>query len=443
MGRGYLRNAPRTALSFVPDPFGKDEGRRLYLTGDMGRWRWDGVLEFLGRRDGQIKVRGQRVEVGEVEGVLSGHPEIIQAVAEMKGNRLVGYWVGEAEIEPSELRKYMAQRLPEHMVPEAFVRIGKLPLTRNGKVDRQALAEPELTLGMEGEYIAPRTELEKQIAEVWQEVLGVGRIGIYDDFFNLGGHSLNATRIVLNLRSRLSNGIFIRHLFLNPTIAGLAAALEGDNSSAASAEAIPRLPDESIFPLSPAQKPMWLTFHQVLKREVAGWGFPQVIRIQGGIDLEALDVALQALIQRHELLRSSFVEIADEPGLVIQKDVEIVCPFHDLSSFDGRDAGATISPTAGGTTNRDDKKSAAATSSPTGSIQRKRTFNRNPTPHIVSYMAWTERILAEDMAELYSSIVEKRTPLLPVLQVRYGDYADLAESEAWLNSHERTEGLLA
>ncbi len=422
VGRGYLRNAPRTALSFVPDPFSREEGQRLYLTGDMGRWRWDGVLEFLGRRDGQIKVRGQRVEVGEVEGVLSGHPEIIQAVAEMKGNRLVGYWVGEAEIEPSELRKYMAQRLPEHMVPEAFVRIGKLPLTRNGKVDRQALAEPELTLGMEGEYIAPRTELEKQIAEVWQEVLGVGRIGIYDDFFNLGGHSLNATRIVLNLRSRLSNGIFIRHLFLNPTIAGLAVALEGDNSSVASAEAIPRLSDESIFPLSPAQKPMWLTFHQVLKREVAGWGFPQVIRIQGGIDLEALDAALQALIQRHELLRSSFVEIADEPGLVIQKDVEIVCPFHDLSSFEGATQEQQFHQLL-----VEQLTATIKNQPPLLRVQLVR-FNSGKhsiviqLPHIISDM-WTERILAEDLAELYSSIVEKRTPLLPVLQVRYGDYA--------------------
>src|SRR5579872_366906 len=436
VGRGYLGNAPGTARVFVPDPFGTREGGRLYLTGDMGRWRWDGGLEFLGRRDGQVKVRGHRVEVGEVEGALSGHPGVSQAVVEIKDGRLVGYWVGETGIAALDFRKYLAERLPEHMVPEVFVRLQKLPLTGNGKVDRRSLPEPDLSIGIEEQYVAPRTEMEKAIADVWQEVLGVKRVGLHDDFFTLGGHSLNATRIVLNLRSRLSHGVSIRQLFLNPTVAELAAALNGEAAQSPVAEVIPRLPEQSAYLLSPAQKPMWLTLHGVLEKEVHGWGFPQIVRMPGEMDRVVLHAALQALIERHDLLRSSFVEIASEPGYVVHKDVEIACPFHDLSSLPDTSQQQRFHQLLA--------EQLAATMKNQPPLLRAQLVRFNThsyafvmqLPHIISDM-WTERILVEDLAEIYTSLIEERKPKLPALAVRYADYA------SWHNQRVNSAALQA
>jgi amino acid adenylation domain-containing protein len=236
VGRGYLQDAARTALSFGPDPFSGASGGRLYRTGDLVRQRADGELEYVGRIDQQVKVRGYRIELGEIEAVLSGHAAVQAAVvvlAEERGERrLVGYVVrqaagnGNGAVGVNELRAYLRERLPEYMVPQTLVLLAQLPLTANGKIDRKASSSPDFTAaGPERTFIAPRDHTEQTVAAIWSEVLGLQEISVDDNFFNIGGHSLLATQVVSRLRKRLAIEMPLRTLFESPTIASLAIAI--------------------------------------------------------------------------------------------------------------------------------------------------------------------------------------------------------------------------
>ena len=240
LARGYLGRPGMTAERFLPDPFSPEPGARMYRTGDRGRWLAGGELEYLGRADFQVKVRGFRVEPGEVEAVLREHPRVGGAVVtarrDGRGTRLVAYVTPADAVRPApaELRAHLAARLPEWMVPAAFVAMDDFPRTPNGKLDRRALPEPEA--GPEaGAYEAPRTEVEERIAAIWAEVLRVERVGVRDDFFALGGHSLLATRVVARIRRELGVELPLRTVFESPTVAGMAAAV----ASAAAAPAEP------------------------------------------------------------------------------------------------------------------------------------------------------------------------------------------------------------
>jgi aspartate racemase len=233
IARGYLKRTELTEERFIPDPFSDAPEARLYKTGDVGRWRSDGNIEFLGRIDDQVKIRGFRVEPDEVEAVLGQHPAVGQAVVvarqDASGDEsLVAYTAPIREHAPSvaELRGYLRQKLPEYMVPSAFVVLEALPLTHSGKVDRKALPAPDPLAGRaEDAYAPPRTPVEEQLTEVWEEILSVGRVGIHDNFFELGGHSLLATRVVSRVREVFGVELPLRALFEHPTIAGLALAV--------------------------------------------------------------------------------------------------------------------------------------------------------------------------------------------------------------------------
>jgi non-ribosomal peptide synthetase component F len=234
LSRGYLNRAELTAEKFIADPFDDDPASRLYKTGDQVRYRRDGAIEYLGRFDHQVKLRGFRVEPGEIESVLLSQPVVSDAVVivyedEAGDKRLVAYIVadgGEAPSE-SELREYVANRLPNYMVPSALMVLDKLPLTANGKVDRNALPEPgDIRDSQGGEHTAPRTELERQLAQIWAEVLKLERVGIHDNFFDLGGHSLMATQVVSRIREQLNVELPLSEMFGYPTVAGLAQKIE-------------------------------------------------------------------------------------------------------------------------------------------------------------------------------------------------------------------------
>ncbi|AGC45639.1 amino acid adenylation domain-containing protein [Myxococcus stipitatus DSM 14675] len=231
VARGYLSRPDLTAERFIPDAFDPEPGQRLYRTGDLARWRDDGVLEFLGRGDAQVKLRGYRIELAEVESHLLAHPRVREAVALVREDapgdkRLVAYVVpttGESEgTTASALRTFLQQRLPEFMVPSSFVALDRLPLTANDKVDRKALPAPEQVSRPAREYEAPRSELEQQLAAICAELLRVGRVGLHDNFFELGGHSLLATRLVARIRAAFDVDLPLRQLFEAPTVAGLA-----------------------------------------------------------------------------------------------------------------------------------------------------------------------------------------------------------------------------
>jgi acyl carrier protein len=227
LARGYLGRAEVTAEKFVPHPYSGKAGARLYRTGDIGRYRVDGEIEYQGRRDQQVKVRGFRIELGEVEAVLRQHTGIREAVVlaredEPGDKRLVAYVVWEREVGVSELREWLKQQLPEYMVPAGYVWLAELPLTANGKVDRGALPAPEGTRPeLADSYVAPRTAIEEVVAGIWSEVLKVERVGVHDNFFELGGHSLLATQVISKLRRSFEVEVPLRSLFTDPTVAGL------------------------------------------------------------------------------------------------------------------------------------------------------------------------------------------------------------------------------
>ncbi|MGH7835123.1 MAG: phosphopantetheine-binding protein, partial [Candidatus Binatia bacterium] len=232
LARGYLNRPELTAEKFIPNPFNGGPGERLYRTGDLARYLPDGNVEFLGRIDHQAKVRGYRIEPGEIEAVLRGHPQVSEAVVLPEdgpaGKRLVAYVVSiQDRVEVGELRTFLKARLPEYMIPLTFAFLDSLPLTPSGKIDRRALPKPDQSRPeLESAFVTPRTPTEKLLARTWAEILKLEKIGIHDNFFELGGHSLLATQVISRLRDAFRVDLPLRSLFESPTVAGLAERID-------------------------------------------------------------------------------------------------------------------------------------------------------------------------------------------------------------------------
>ena len=250
LARGYVGRPDLTGDKFVPDPFSGKSGARLYKTGDLARYRSDGNIEYLGRGDHQVKIRGFRIELGEIEATLAQHLAVHEAIVlvhedESGDKRLLAYVTTQQETHPtaSELRAFLKDRLPEHMMPAAFIVLDAFPLNANGKVDRGTLPapdsqRPELDEG----FVACRTPTEELLGEIWAQVLGVQRIGIHDNFFQLGGHSLLATQVVSRIREAFKVEMPLRHLFESPTVAGLAEKIDAHGGAALQAPPIVPVP---------------------------------------------------------------------------------------------------------------------------------------------------------------------------------------------------------
>jgi len=319
LARGYLGRPGRTAESFVPDPFvGEGPGSRLYKTGDLARFRNDGAILFAGRADHQVKIRGFRVELGEIERVLRRSEAVreaaVDAIGEGLGRRLVAWVVPAREAAPAELAAFLARKLPDYMVPSAFVELDELPVGPSGKVDRERLPRPELPELEAGE--APRGPAEEIVAGIWAEVLELERIGRHDDFFELGGHSLLATRVVSRLRRAFGVELELRRLFEAPTVAELAAELAQIESGLieggpAAPEIVPR-PRSGLAPLSFAQER--LVFLDRLEPGSAAYVIASALRLKGPLDAPALEATLGEIVRRHEVLRTTFTEAGGRLG---------------------------------------------------------------------------------------------------------------------------------
>ena len=296
VGVGYIRRAGLTATRFVACPFGLP-GARMYRTGDLVRWRVDGQLEYVGRVDEQVKIRGYRIELGDVQATLSALDGVEQAVVIARHDRLIGYVVGDAE--PAELRSQLAQRLPGYMVPAAIVTIDALPLTVNGKLDTRALPAPDY---QETEkYRAPASVVEEILAGIYAEVLGLDRVGVDDSFFELGGDSLSAMRVIAAINTGLGCGLSVRALFETPTIDGLAPRI-GENAGAL--EPLTAQPRPAAIPVSFAQERLW--FLDQFQGPSAVYNMPVAFRLAGHLDVDALCAALVDVVDRHESLRTTF-----------------------------------------------------------------------------------------------------------------------------------------
>ncbi|HYH79305.1 MAG TPA: amino acid adenylation domain-containing protein, partial [Longimicrobium sp.] len=342
VARGYLGRAALTAARFVPDPF-RGHGARLYRTGDRVRWRADGALEFLGRADEQVKVRGYRIEPGEIESVLAGHPAVGEAVVVAREDvpgerRLAAYVVARDGADPraAELRAHLAARLPDHMVPAAFVVLERLPLTPNGKVDRRALPAPEHDPSRDESYVAPRTPVEETLAAIWGEVLRRERVGVHDDFFQLGGDSILTIQIVSRAR-KAGLRLTPRQLFEEGTIAALAqvvASVARDEApppapadAAAGGARLAALPAglaasaEDAYPLSPLQEGM---LFQTLYEPGSGVYVGQLrFALRGELDVEAFRRAWAGVLGRHAALRTSYLwEEGGQPLQVVRREAE-------------------------------------------------------------------------------------------------------------------------
>ncbi|MDT8913883.1 non-ribosomal peptide synthetase [Amycolatopsis sp. PS_44_ISF1] len=315
VGLGYVGQPELTAERFVPDPFGPP-GSRLYRTGDRARWRSDGTLAYLGRLDDQVKVNGVRVEPGEVEAALRAHPAVrggaVLAVPGPAGDlRLAAFVIG--EIQPATLRTFLRGRLPEHLVPTLVVPVAELPMLTSGKVDRAALRAIELTEppGRPG-FRAPSTAAEQTVAEVWAELLEADQVGVDDDFFQLGGHSLLITRLAEVLRAKTGRHLEVRHLFAASTVGAQAALLMTKDIDVAPEQ--PARPAGRL-PLSFGQRRLW--FLEQLRRGDQEYVVPLFLRVPADIDPEIVQGALNGLAARHEVLRTRYVVQDNEPWQVI------------------------------------------------------------------------------------------------------------------------------
>ena len=340
LARGYLNRPELTAEKFVANPFVSEPGARLYRTGDRACYLPDGNIEFLGRVDNQVKIRGYRIELGEIEAALKQHSAVKDSVVIVRERdsseerKLVGYIVPNQDsvASASDLRSLLRQKLPDYMIPSAFVFLNALPLTPNGKVDRSQLpptddSRPSLDQG----FVEPRSEIEELVAQVWREVLKVEKVGVYDNFFDLGGHSLLATRVIARLRNNFSVDLSLRKLFELPTVAGLAEHIDllRRNQRGVSIPSIWPVPRDRWIPLSFSQRRLW--FLQKMDPNLTAYNIPAAFRIEGDLNIPALEKALSEIVNRHEVLRTRIIEIDGEPFQEIVSPLTFMLPVIDLS----------------------------------------------------------------------------------------------------------------
>ncbi|MFJ2730801.1 condensation domain-containing protein, partial [Streptomyces collinus] len=417
LARGYVGRSGLTGERFVPDPFAAEPGARMYRTGDLVRWRNDGQLAFCGRTDDQVKVRGFRVETGEVEARLREYPGVEDAVVVAWRDRLVAYLTGAADL-ADDVRDWLADRLPHYMVPALFVTLEELPRTVGGKIDRGRLPDPDgHRPDLTDDYTAPRTPTEKAIADVWQEVLQLDRIGVHDDFFHLGGHSLLVTLAVARLVKALEQPVDIRDFFAHPTIAEFAAALPA--TPAEPQPMIRRQARSGDFPLSHAQEGLW--FLNRLEPDAPDYMAALAWRVDGPLDRRRLDEALRQLVHRHETLRTTFPCVDSQPVQRVAAHCDATSTWRDLSHLPHPLDEAIRQAT-------DELHLPFDLES--GPLFRTLVWQLGPSDHLLIVAmhhivtdGWSMGVLVRELGELYDGA------RLPEPPIQYADYTDWQRRE--------------
>ncbi|MFH1537854.1 MAG: amino acid adenylation domain-containing protein, partial [bacterium] len=433
LARGYYGRPDLTSEKFVPDPFGK--GELMYRTGDLGRWLPDGNIECLGRNDNQVKIRGHRVELGEIENCLRSHRDVGEAAVVVRniggnGGELAAYVIDNNSLSGSELREHLKSMLPEYMIPSYFVKIDRLPLTPNGKLNKNALPDPDcFGLGPSSDYTLPRNILEEKIAEIWKEVLQRKVIGVHDNFFEIGGHSIKAIQLVSRIRKNLNISVTLREVFNSGTIAGLAETAK-DKGYAVFAEIDPA-PEKELYDVSHAQRRLWVT--EQMEENSFYYNLQGAIKLDGNLDADAFSKALDSLINRHESLRTTFVSMDGRPRQKIHGSIGFKLEEVDLSGEPDREklAGECIEREA--RTHFDLSK---------GPLLRAKLFEMGETSHLflitmhhIVCDGWSMNVMMEELFALYEAYAAGDDARLPRLRIQYKDYSE------WHNAVLEGEGM--
>lgn len=466
VARGYLNRPTLTAERFILNPLANlptlnpqpsalnphasrltPYASLLYKTGDLVRYRPNGDLEYLGRIDQQVKLRGFRIELGEIEAVLRQHPNLQEASVLVREDqpgdqRLVAYVVPREPYNnlPAELRTLLRRQMPDYMVPSAFVLLEALPLTLNGKLDRDALPAPSKVFSQSEQSersdvsSAPQTQVEKYLAEIWSQLLGLESIGLHDNFFEVGGHSLLAAQAVTRIRTTWQIELPMRCLFEAPTVAALAAVIESQlqqtnvPSVQAAIQPVPRTGQP--FPVSFAQRRLWVL--DQLEPGSAFYNIPAAVRLMGNLDLPALKESFQRLVQRHETLRTTFDQVEGQPVQVVAPKLELPLTVIDLSDHCDRNSEAEAICLKEVRQSFDLKQ---------GPLFRITVLKLAETEHIVLLTmhhivsdGWSMGVLIRELASLYQALIQHQTPALPPLTVQYADFAAWQQQTAddWL-----------
>jgi amino acid adenylation domain-containing protein len=429
LARGYINRPELTAERFVPDLFSTEQGKRLYRTGDLARYQSDGKIEFLGRLDTQVKLRGFRIELGEIETVLSQHPNVTQAVVVIRKDqsgdqRLVAYFTADDPSPGSnDLRSFLQLYLPDYMVPSAFVLLEAMPLTPNKKVDRRVLPAPDYSGSVNIEqFVEPQDPVAELLSDIWAKVLGVERIGIYDNFFDRGGHSLLATQVVSRLRDTFHVDVPVRALFESPSVASLAQKIRAAIQQERKLPAIPLEPvrRDLKLPLSFAQQRLW--FLDQLEPGSPFYNISRAVRLRGPLNLAALGQALDEIVKRHESVRTVFGEDGD-PFQRITAARPLPLPLIDLAQI----------PTA----LREEEANRLAAEEirqpfdlSNDLVLRASLISIDADDHLlvlilhhISADGWSLGVLFRELTALYGAFANQKPSPLPTLPVQYVDFA--------------------
>ncbi len=421
VARGYWRRPELSAQTFVANPFAAHGDSLLFRTGDLARYLPDGNLEYLGRADGQIKIRGQRIELGEIEAVLQSHPSIRQCAVGANDQSLIAYVVTASRLSSAELRGFLKRQLPGFMIPAVFIRVPTLPLLPNGKIDKRALPAPtDGRLPTSEKIHLPRTKIEKRIAAIWRELLQLERIGVDDDFFALGGHSLLGVQLVARLRAAFHRQFSLRDLFAAPTVAAIAQKIAAPSNDGAGLPDVAPLKLTGKLPLSSAQE-QFLTLDEL----VSGAEFlhlPYAIQLNGRLDIAVLRRSLRTIVERHAVLRTVFTQSEGRPVQVIRRRCKGACPLRDLSSLAPLERQRELQRIC----SEDAARSFDLEAGPPCRFKLIRLAQRQHvllvTAHHIIADQWSMRLLRGELAQLYGAFAQGRPSPLAELPYQFVDF---------------------
>ncbi|WP_185966055.1 condensation domain-containing protein, partial [Flavobacterium sp. ZT3R18] len=420
ISKGYLNREDLTQEKFIANPFSNSKSSTLYRTGDLARRNSLGEIEFLGRVDDQVKIRGYRVELKEISRVIQGYEGIVQSEVLFKEDstgikRLVSYLVAEDGYSESGLKSYLAGLVPDYMVPQLYVVLDQMPLTSNGKIDRKALPDPEIT--NQRTYVAPSTKVEEDLVRIWQDILNVEQVGVIDDFFELGGHSLLAVRLLSAIKSTMNVAVTITDLFDYTNISALATFIEGqDNTSALPLVTKQELP--AAIPLSYAQERLW--FIDKLKGS-EHYHVPVLLNLKGDLNIDFLSRALKTIVKRHEALRTVYVE---KDGVAYQEiqsadrwELNVLSSVEDYESFISKEVSRAFDLSK-------------------DYMLRGTVIKISDNEHILVLVrhhiatdGWSSSLIVNEFKELYAFYKSGIAADLPVLSFQYADYSVWQRSE--------------